>query len=68
MTGVAAAVLSELRSRPGWSQAKDVATAVGCAHRKLTGDTSGVLFLLEAEGLVERTGAKRGTWWRAVGG
>lgn len=40
-----------------------LAAEVGCTQRRLTGDTAGVLFLLEAEGLVDRVGRKRGTRW-----
>lgn len=58
--------LDALRSAGEWLPAAAVAARVGCGHRKLTGDTSGVLLLLEAEGLVERTGGGRGTRWRAV--
>lgn len=61
-----AATVTVMRANGHWMRAAEIAQHVGCAHAKLTGDSAAVLFLLEAEGLVERTGRNRGTRWRAV--
>jgi hypothetical protein len=41
----------------------DIAKAIGVNRKLLTGNGAGTLFLLEEEGLVSRTGRKKGTKW-----
>lgn len=60
------AVLAVLRRSGQWMRSAEIADLIGCSARKLTGTTCAVLFLLEWEGLVERTGRTKGTRWRAT--
>lgn len=58
--------LVALREHGGEMTCAQLATAIGCGPRQLTGSSNGTLFLLEHEGLVARVGAKRGVRWFAA--
>lgn len=62
----ARAVVSLLREVARPMKTKEIAEKLSITHKSLTGDTVGTLFLLEAEGLVGRTGRTKGTIWFAT--
>lgn len=61
-----AVALATLRARGGPMAAREIVETTGIPLWALTGNGLGVLLLLEAEGAVTRTGAKRGTRWCAA--